>query len=143
MTDIFHSFPISVSISEVFKGVSTPKGLNIWWCETSVGKSAIGENYKLSFGHKYNWTAIVSKFVSDKEFELTFTDADPDWNGTKVGFTLMFNNNITNVHFYHKGWKENNEHYRISCYCWAMYLRLLKRNLELGEEILYEDRLNV
>ncbi len=143
MADIFHYFPINASISEVFKGISTPKGLNIWWSKTSTGNPAVWESYMLSFGPKYNWTAVVSKFVTDKEFELTITDADPDWNGTKIGFTLIFKNNATNVHFYHIGWRESNEHYRISCYCWAMYLRVLKRNLEFGEEIPYEDRLNV
>ncbi|MCH8956850.1 SRPBCC domain-containing protein, partial [candidate division KSB1 bacterium] len=38
---------------------------------------------------------------------------------------------------------EANEHYRVSCYCWAMYLRLLKRYVEHGETVPYEDRLDV
>jgi len=51
--------------------------------------------------------------------------------------------NLTEVSFYHVGWKENNEHYKISCYCWAMYLRILKRYIEFGEEVAYEKRLSV
>ncbi len=35
------------------------------------------------------------------------------------------------------------EHYRISCYCWAMYLRILKRYLEHGETVQYARRLDV
>ena len=35
-----------------------------------------------------------------------------------------------------------NEHWRISCYCWAMYLRLIRRYLEYGETIPYESRLD-
>ena len=27
---------------------------------------------------------------------------------------------------YHRGWPEKNEHRRISCFCWAMYLRILR-----------------
>ncbi len=47
------------------------------------------------------------------------------------------------VSFYHMGWPENNEHFRISCYCWAMYLRILKRYIEYGEKVPYKSRLSV
>ncbi len=143
MADIYHYFPINASLSEVFNSVSTPEGLNRWWSKTSKGNLAIGETFTLFFGPKHTWTAKVSKLVSNKEFELTITDANSEWNDTKVGFILDFKNNITNVQFYHIGWKESSEHYRISCYCWAMYLRILKRYLEFGEEVSYENRLEV
>jgi hypothetical protein len=31
----------------------------------------------------------------------------------------------------------------VSCFCWAMYLRILRRHLEYGEEVEYERRLDV
>ena len=143
MADIFHYFPINATLEKVFGGISTPKGLDIWWSKSSTGKPAIGETYQLSFGAEYNWAGVVSKNVPNKEFELTITNADHDWTNSKVGFKLTYKNKVTQVHFYHTGWKEDSEHYRVSCYCWAMYLRILKRNLEFGEEVPYEDRLNV
>ena len=143
MADLFHYFPINAPLEKVYETVSTPKGLDIWWCKSSTGQPAHGDTYQLSFGPEYNWTAVVSKYVLNKEFELQFTNSDKDWNGSKVGFTLENRNDITEVHFYHIGLKEDNEHYRISNYCWAMYLRILKRNLEFGEEVPYEKRLNV
>ncbi|WP_272152106.1 SRPBCC family protein [Tenacibaculum aiptasiae] len=142
MSNIHHHFPINAPISEVFNIISTPKGLNIWWSKTANGNPQVGETYQLSFGPQYNWAAEVSRFTLNEEFELTIIDADSDWKGTKVGFILNFKDSATNVQFYHSGWKESNEHYRISCYCWAMYLRILKRYLEFGEEVPYEDRLN-
>ena len=39
--------------------------------------------------------------------------------------------------------KLGGEHFRISSYCWAMYLRVLKRGVEFGEAVPYKDRLNV
>lgn len=143
MADLFHYFPINAPLEKVFESISTPKGLDIWWSKSSTGKPAIGEVYRLFFGADYNWEAVVSKFIPEKEFELTMTKADSDWISSKLGFTLTVNNNVTEVHFYHTGWKEDNEHFRISNFCWAMYLRILKRNLEFGEEVPYEDRLSV
>jgi hypothetical protein len=37
----------------------------------------------------------------------------------------------------------SNDHFRISCYCWPMYLRLLRRHIEHGEVVPYADRLDV
>ena len=43
----------------------------------------------------------------------------------------------------HLGWPEANAHYRTSCHCWALYLRVLRRYLENGESVPYEVRLDV
>lgn len=143
MATIYHYFPINIAPSSVFKSISTPEGLNTWWSKNATGNPKIGEKYTLSFGPQYHWTAIVTKYVLHKEFELTITDADIDWTATKIGFRLTYENAITQVQFYHMGWKESNTHHRVSSYCWAMYLRILKRHLEFGEEVPYKDRLHV
>jgi hypothetical protein len=60
-----------------------------------------------------------------------------------VGFRLRPEGKGTGVEFYHAGWPSANSHYRISTFCWAMYLRLLKRHIETGEVVEYERRLDV
>jgi hypothetical protein len=60
-----------------------------------------------------------------------------------VGFQLASAAGATQVRFHHLGWPKLNEHYRVSCYCWAMCLRVLKRNLEHGEFVPYKQRLEV
>lgn len=69
--------------------------------------------------------------------------ADADWTGTRVGFRLESRPPGTWVRFWHTGWQDANEHYRISCHCWAMYLRILRRYLDHGESVPYERRLEV
>ncbi len=73
---------------------------------------------------------------------MEITRAQEDWLGTRVGFVLEESEGLTQVRFCHSGWPGSTEHYRVSCYCWAMYLRLLKRYVEHGEVIPYEDRLD-
>jgi uncharacterized protein YndB with AHSA1/START domain len=144
MADIFHCFTVDGSPSSVFEGISTSKGLDKWWTKNSRDDPAMGGTYELDFGPGYIWSAVVTKYIADREFELTLTDAHADWLDTKVGFSLTERSGHTvEVNFYHTGWPENNEHYRISSYCWAMYLRILKRYVEFGEEIPYENRLSV
>ena len=143
MPDIFHSFTIIAPLKKVFDGISVPKELDKWWTKSSEGKPGLNEVYKLFFGPHYSWSGIVSKYDPDKEFELIITDAHFDWMDTRAGFNLNNKDDVTEIDFYHKGWPQNNKHYRISCYCWAMYLRILKRYLECGEQVPYENRLSV
>lgn len=140
MADIFHHFPISAPLGPVFQAVSTPKGLDAWWTKRASGKPAEGAEYELWFGAEYDWRAVVSRCIPDTEFELELTTAQEDWRGTRVGFHLEEKDGVTQVQFHHSGWPEANDHYRGSCYCWAMYLRLLKRYVEFGETVPYEDR---
>lgn len=145
MADIFHILNIRVTPDKVFEGISTPQGLEHWWTKSSEGKCEAGETYTLDFGPQYSWKAVVTKYLPGKEFELEMTKSDSDWDGTRVGFILTPDEKAgyTRVSFYHTGWPASNEHYRISSYCWAMYLRILKQYLEHGENIPYEERLDV
>ena len=140
MPDIYQDFLIHAPVSKVFHGISTPEGLDAWWTK---GSSKRGDEFDLDFGPAHHWRAKVSRSVADREFEIEITSADDDWTGTRIGFVLEANKGDTQARFHHTGWPTSNDHYRISCYCWAMYLRLLKRNVERGEVVPYEQRLEV
>jgi hypothetical protein len=103
----------------------------------------VGNVYQLDFGPGYGWQARVTRCIPDHEFELEFTQAMEDWAGTRVGVVLTANAPGTQVRFHHRGWPDVGEHFRSSSYCWAMYLRVMKRNLEFDETVPYESRLTV
>ena len=96
--------------------------------------------YELDFGSDCIWRAVVTDSRLDSVFELRMIDADSDWKDTVVGFAMSASGPGTQLRFYHRGWAEPNEHYRVSCHCWAMYLRILRRHLEYGETVPYEKR---
>ena len=143
MADIFHDLPINASLDRVFQAISTPQGLDCWWTKRSDGKPHVGAEYELSFGPGFEWRAIVTRCVPNSEFEMEILHADGDWIGTVVSLKLEERNDVTWIRFCHTGWPKLNEHYKISCNCWAMYLRILRRYLEHGEEVPYERRLDV
>jgi len=143
MADIYHDLPIKAPPHRVFEAVSTARGLDSWWTKRSAGQPREGAEFELWFGPRYDWRARVTRLVSPTDIEWQMTQADPDWLGTRVGFHLAGRADATQVRFYHTGWPTPNEHWRISCYCWAMYLRILRRHLEHGEAVPYEKRLDV
>lgn len=142
MPDIIHEFTIKASRREVFRMFSTPDGLNQWWTK-DASEDADDQSFRLNFGPQYNWRARVTRRESPISFELQMIQAHPDWMRTRVGCDLYEEKDrVTRVRFYHAGWPEQNEHWRVSCFCWAMYLRVLKRHLEHGEKVEFEKRLD-
>jgi uncharacterized protein YndB with AHSA1/START domain len=140
MPTIFHDLYIETSSDKVFEGISAPALLDEWWTNQCKGEVKTGSEYELYFTPEYIWKATVTNCIPGKEFELTVHDSDNDWDGTKVGFIVEPKANGTKLQFYHQDWKEANEHFRVSSYCWATYLRILKRFLENGERVAYDKR---
>ena len=143
MADILHDFLIAGTPERVFAAVSTPTELDAWWTKQSSGTARLGATYELRFGPAYDWRARVTRCDAGAAFELELGQSDRDWLGTRVGFRLEPHPGGTRVRFHHTGWPESNEHFRGSSYCWAMYLRLLRRFVEEGEVVPYERRLDV
>ncbi len=141
--DILHDFPIDAPPDPVFHAVTSPEGLDRWWTLSSSGTPDAVSEYALDFGPGYHWQARVSQVEWPRTIEWTMTAADADWTGTTLSLVLEATPTGTSVRFAHRGWPEVNAHYRTSVYCWAMYLRLLKRLVEHGEWVPYASRLNV
>ena len=143
MPDILNDFPIHAPAHDVFRAISTPEGLDQWWTKRSSGTPTLGAEYELWFGPEDDWRGRVTRTAPDRQFELEIVQADAEWIGTRVGFELADSGGVTQVRFCHVGWPDASNHYRISCYCWPMYLRILRRYLEYGETVPYERRLEV
>jgi uncharacterized protein YndB with AHSA1/START domain len=143
VADIFQDLPIAAPRVRVFEAVATPAGLDRWWTLSATGVVAPGGLIHLSFGPMDGWEARVVVHQPDAVVEYELTRADADWTGTRVRCELEPRGRDTWLRFQHAGWASVNEHYRVSCHCWAMYLRLLRRWAEHGEVVPYEARLVV
>ena len=139
---IEQEFPIKAAPERVFAAISSSAGLDAWWTLTSACEPAPGATYALGFGPEYQWVAIASVFDPSRAFELTMTTSDDDWRGSRVRFDLSPTPLGTSVRFTHAGWPEAHAHYRTSAHCWALYLRLLRRYVETGHVVPYDDRLD-
>ena len=143
MPDVLLQLKVNAPPSRVFKAFATPAGLDSWWTLSSSGDAELGSEWRLYFGPGHVWRARVTRCVPGEAFEWTAETAMDDWIGTRVGVTLTGSDAGTVIDFYHCGWAEPDDHYRISGFCWASYLRLLRRNIEFGEFVPYELRNDV
>lgn len=142
MPDIVHEFPVYTSPETVYEAVATPEGLDAWWTATCEGEAREGAPWALGFGPGFDWRARVVASEPGRLFALEMTEADDDWAGTTLRFELEPAGSGTTVRFTHAGWPRANRHHAVSAFCWAMYLRLLRRYLEHGEVVPYADRLD-
>lgn len=141
MPNILHDFMVKADPSTVYRAITTPDGLNQWWTQRAQGRALAGDEYELWFGPDADWRARVTEAVPGRSFGLEMTGAAADWLGTRVRFALEAEGDWTKVRFSHSGWQSESEHFRVSSYCWAMYLRVMRRFVESGEQVPYEDRL--
>ncbi|MBB4805775.1 uncharacterized protein YndB with AHSA1/START domain [Chryseobacterium defluvii] len=139
---ILHDLEVDATLENVFQMVSVPEFLNEWWTHFSSGNPGPDSEYTFEFSEEYIWKGKVSKFDPPFEMEYVMAEAHADWVGTKVGFILKEAGNRTGISFYHTGWKDTNEHFRQTSFCWAMYLRILKKFVEEGLHIPYSERDN-
>ena len=140
--EIKHLFPVAAPIERVFPAVSTIEGLNVWWSKSAEGEIAQDSKLTLHFGPGYSWEFRVTQYQPNTIIEYLATQTDPTWNNTRVNIQLTEKEKLTYIEFIHSGWSQADEHFRTSSFCWAMYLRILKRNIEFGEEVPYENRLD-
>jgi uncharacterized protein YndB with AHSA1/START domain len=148
VADIELQLPIASDVATIFAAMTTPAGLNTWWTLGCDGTPSLGAWYTLDFGPAHHWAGVVSRCEAPHAFEWTIGKSDNDWRGTRVGFVLhpMSHGGAhgatqgVRVEFYHRGWAASNAHFRGSAYCWATYLRLLKRWVERGEQVAYAER---
>ncbi len=140
MADILHQFRIDATPQKVFDAFCSANGLNDWWTARASGEPRLGGIYTFWFGPDYDWRAQVTHLVPGKEITWTMTQAMDDWMDTKVGIRLSQAGTGTLVDFFHTGWREPNDHYRISNFCWGTLLTGLKNYVEKGIVVPFEKR---
>lgn len=138
--NVYHNFLIQASAEKVFNAVSQPEHLDNWWTYKSSGEPKIDSEYNLNFTEAYDWYCKVTKITPNQSIYFKMTKSDTDWNPTTFGFDLEEKNGGTYVRFSHIDWPEDNDHYKHSSFCWAMLLNGLKKYLEKGEVIPFENR---
>jgi uncharacterized protein YndB with AHSA1/START domain len=142
MPDIAFDFPVHAPAAEVFARFATPAGLASWWTLRTQGTPSLGETWHLDFGPGFDWRARVTACQPPSLFELTLTHSMDDWLGSRVRVELEEADGTTSVRFRHAGWPAESDHFRTSSFCWAMYLRHMRRHAETGIVVPYHERLD-
>jgi uncharacterized protein YndB with AHSA1/START domain len=138
---IYHDLIIKAPVERVYQAISRAEQLINWWPYRCSGIAKEGETFNFYFSPEYDWYAKVIRAEENKALFLQMTRSDADWESTSFGFELEEGvANQVRVKFQHTNWKEPNENFRHSSFCWAMLLNGMKNYVEKGEIIPFEER---
>ncbi|MDE2835294.1 MAG: SRPBCC domain-containing protein [Bacteroidota bacterium] len=140
MPGIYHDITIDAPLQRVRAAIMSPQEIDRWWTLKCEGRPELGGVYRFYFGPDYDWYAEVILCGDDRGIEWCFTKADEDWTGTRLRIHATRVNGTTRLRLEHTAWRDRNDHFRRSSYCWAQYLRLLKVYLEQGVITPYGER---
>jgi uncharacterized protein YndB with AHSA1/START domain len=137
---IYHNVEINTTADNIYNAITSADGLEKWWPLKSTGMPIIGGVYTFYFSPEYDWAAQVTHCEANKYMEWTMLQSDEDWHQTSLVFKIEPSTQVCILSFEHRGWREANDHFRRTSYCWALYLRCLKLYLETSETVRYNDR---
>ena len=129
MHGIYHDVYIDASPEHIFDAVTSEAGLNNWWTDACSVERRVGGKYYFHFEPDYDWHAEVAEWSTSQHVVWYFTQADEDWTGTKLSFSIVNTDRGPLLRMEHTGWRTLNDHFRHTSYCWAQYLRKLQKHL--------------
>jgi uncharacterized protein YndB with AHSA1/START domain len=137
---IHHNLVVKAEIANVYNAISQSEHLKNWWPLQCSGIAEQGEVYNFNFTDEYDWYAEVLSCKMNHHIHYKITKSDTDWIATSFGFDLKASDNTVAIEFWHINWPACNGEYKQSSYCWAMLLNGLKKYIEKGIIIPFEDR---
>lgn len=140
MYTILHDVTIKAPAAKIFEAITQPVALENWWPLRCSIDSQTPPTYNFYFTEEYDWYGTVAKSVTNQCFYIRMTQSDDDWAPTTFGFDLEELDRAVRVKFHHKGWQSTNHHFRRTSFCWAILLSGLKRYVEEGHIIPFDQR---
>ena len=125
---------VNASPDAVFDALTTVGGLAAWW-NPATGTGAAGGELKFIMNAPEPLVIHVDEAIRPTYVRWTVTDCPflPDWIGTRPSFTITpVGGDATDLHFEHKGMREELECFHMCTRSWDHYMRSLREYLETG-----------
>lgn len=140
MANIEHINYIKVPASEVYKALTTEKGLSEVWTRELKVRPEEGFTNEFDFDDGYATKMKIDHLDENRKIVWNCVASDPEWIGTSVIFDLAEKDGVTTVTLNHANWKEVTEFYRWCNYNWGMFLLSLKTHCEDGKGLPFQER---
>ena len=124
---------INASLEHIFEKLTSINGLQEWWTLQTTGDANKDGIIDFRFGEKHFIQMKVTETKPNEFVKWKCLQADEDWIGTIVTFSLEKNNEKTLLRFKHDNWPTHGDFFAHCSLSWAKYLLSLRDLMELGE----------
>jgi len=133
MPDLNHSVPVSAPPAKVYDAVATEKGMQGWWtADTRLDPKKEG---KAEFGFD-NRAAVfrmtIEALEPGKSVRMICHGEHPEWNGTRLEWTILPDGGGSILNFVHRGWREMTPFCASCNSTWGELMYRLKGYVESG-----------
>ncbi|GIG64005.1 SRPBCC family protein [Phytomonospora endophytica] len=143
MVDILHRVGIVSSVDEVYKVLTTNKGLAAWWTTDTTGEgSTVGEVVKFVFSAGF-FDMKVAELDPGKRVVWDVVDGPEEWIGTRVVWNLVQEDDYAIILFKHEGWREPVEFMHHCSTKWGSFLLSIKELVETGKGRAHPDDVKI
>jgi len=134
MADILHKVGIkSATLSEVYKVLTTQKGLSGWWTTDTEGEgNQVNDLLKFRFDAG-GFDIKVTGLTPASQVLWQVIEGPEEWIGTTISWELKQDGAYIVILFKHMGWKEPVEFMHHCSTKWAIFLMSLKALVETGK----------
>ena len=138
MVNIIHRIGIKSAAAQVYKTLSTIKGLSNWWTEEVEGDERIGGKIEFTFRSetgdiKGKMVMEVQELNPEKYVRWRCVDGPAEWIGTDITFELSQQDDQIIIIFGHRNWREAVEFTAHCSMKWAVFLLSLREYVETGK----------
>jgi uncharacterized protein YndB with AHSA1/START domain len=138
MIDIIHRIGIRSTAAQVYKALSTIKGLASWWTEEVEGEEQAGGKIRFTFRTdaadiKGQMAMEVKELNPEKNIRWLCVSGPEEWIGTEVTFDLSEQDGQVIIIFGHRHWREAVEFTAHCSMKWAVFLLSLREYIETGK----------
>jgi uncharacterized protein YndB with AHSA1/START domain len=130
------SFQTTANKKQALEALTTPAGIQAWWCKDSDIAESVGQSHHMRFdkqGTLVNMHFKVDK-ITDSEVAWTCTKNDnPVWVGSTLVWTIEESGSETTVHFVHDGFNAGGPPYEATMEGWVMFMKSLKSVMDGGK----------
>lgn len=131
MPEFRHQIDINAKPDKVYAALTTDAGLRSWWAADSKTDQKVGG--KAEFGFDKRSTVFrmkIEKLEPGKSVVWSCHGDHPEWDGTKLTWSLTKDGEGTIVRFKQAGWKAATDMFAICNSSWGELMYRLKNYVE-------------
>jgi uncharacterized protein YndB with AHSA1/START domain len=133
MAELRHQIPINAPVEKVYASLATEAGLKGWWtADTKADETAGGKAEFGFYDREMVFRMKIEKLVPNKEVVWTCHGDQPEWDGTRLIWTISSEGDVTMLRFIQGGWKCMSEMYALCNSTWGELMYRLKAYVESG-----------
>jgi uncharacterized protein YndB with AHSA1/START domain len=140
MEKIETSIDVAAPAATIYRALTTTEGHRGWWTSDCEVGGAVGQEAAFRFdpmGDVHGTMEMrfrIDRLDTDRAVALTCVGQknNPDWQDTRLTFTLSPSGGKTRVDLVHSAWRERSKVYDACVAGWSHFLQSLKAYAETG-----------